>query len=81
MIFFVVIGFAFFVPARELLNIWLQKTSVNNRLVQFLRKKSDEIVYKVIILRFLCEGCIELGATAMITVIILFKRSVLEQDA
>ena len=71
MIVFVVAGFGILVPMREIF-IRVVKDSVGgNRVVEYLKQKSDKIVYKVVIVRFLLESCIEMGTCAMCTVIVL----------
>ena len=70
-----ILSFAVLIPARELFNRVLVKRVANNRFTEYLKRKSDAIVYKVVIVRFLLEGCIELGLTAMISCIVLFNSA------
>ena len=72
-IFHITVGFAILVPIREIFKRVMKKRETSNRFLQYLKGKSDKMIYKVIIIRFLLEGCIELGLSAMITVIILVK--------
>ena len=67
------VGFAILVPMREIFKRVMKKRETSNRFLQYLKGKSDKMNYEVIIVRFLLEGCIELGLAAMITVIILVK--------
>ena len=73
MILFVVIGFIVFVPVIELTKFALRKSTISNKVVNYIRKQTESIVYRVIIVRFLLEGIIELGLTAMISIIVFFK--------
>ena len=71
MIVFVVLGFAVLVPIREIFKRVVKDSVGSNRLVEYLKGKSDKIIYKVAIVRFLLEGCVEIGTCAMCSVIVL----------
>ena len=73
MIVYVVTGFGILVPIREIFKRVVRDSVSDNRVVEYLKRKSDKIIYKVVIVRFLLEGCIEMGTCAMCTVIVLFK--------
>ena len=73
LILFIVISFGIFVVLRELLRHIFKKYPMSNRVVDFMKKKIKKIKYKVIIVRFLLEGCIELGLSALICVLSIGK--------
>ena len=70
-IFFFVPGFLAFVILRELIKYYLQKKNSNLTLAKYMKQKIQSFSYKVFIVRFLLEGCIELGLSAMICVLSL----------
>ena len=72
---YVIIGFFVFVLIREILKRVLQRSAGANQYADFISKKMKKMRYKVIIVRFLLEGCVELGLTAMISVIIFVNPS------
>jgi len=70
-ILLIVFSFGVFVVLRELLRYIFKKYPMSNSVVDFIKKKIKKIKYKVIIVRFLLEGCIELGLSALICVLSL----------
>ena len=66
-IFFMAVGYALFVLSKKLLKLAVRRCS-DNFLTRYLHKKTQ---YLVFITRFLLEGCIEIGLSAMITVLMM----------
>ena len=75
-ILFIVVGFVIFYLSRELIRYVFRKFDLSGRVVDFIKRKLSKIRYKVIIVRFLLESCLELGLSAMICVLTLDRDKV-----
>ena len=66
-LFVMIVGYAVFVLLKKLLQLAVRRCS-DNFLTRYLEKRTQ---YLVFITRFLLEGCIEIGLSAMITVLMM----------
>ena len=68
-IIFFVLGFFGFVIIRQILSYVFKKYPASGRIAEIIEKKVKKVRYKVMIVRFLLEGCVELGICALICVL------------
>ena len=71
-LFFIILFFALFVLLKKLLTLATKRVESSNCLVRLVRSKID---YSVLITRFLLEGCLEIGVSAIISVLMIEKQS------